>query len=67
LEKEAASWTEIAQAGRILQEFIEDKASSYQEFESDYVKKSSSGFWADDALKKTLGLWAYGTLTRGSS
>jgi len=59
LEKELASWTEVAQAGRILQEFIEDKASSYQEFESDYVKKSSSGFWADDALKKTLGLWAY--------
>jgi hypothetical protein len=59
LEKEVASWTEIAQAGRILQEFIEDRASSYQEFEGEYVKKSSSGFWADDALKKTLGLWAY--------
>lgn len=59
LEKEVASWTEVAQAGQILLEFIEDKTSSYHEFESEYVKKSSSGFWADDALKKTLGLWSY--------
>jgi Helicase HerA, central domain len=58
-DKEFASWTEVAQAGRILQEFINDKSSSYQEFETDYVKKSSSGFWADDALKKTIGIWAY--------
>lgn len=59
LEKEFASWTEVAQAGKILHEFIEDKSSSYQEFETEYVKKSSSGFWADDALKKTLGIWGY--------
>jgi Helicase HerA, central domain len=59
LEKEFASWTEVAQAGKILQEFIEDKSSSYQEFETEYVKKSTSGFWADDSLKKTLGIWGY--------
>lgn len=59
LEKEMASWTEVAQAGKILHEFIEDKSSGYQEFEAEYVKKSTSGFWADDALKKTLGIWAY--------
>lgn len=59
LDKEKASWTEVAQAGKILQEFIEDKTSGYQEFETNYVKKSSSGFWADDALKKTIGIWAY--------
>ena len=59
LDKEFASWTEVAQAGKILQEFIEDKSSSYQEFETEYVKKSTSGFWADDSLKKTLGIWGY--------
>lgn len=59
LEKESAAWTEVAQAGKILHEFIEDKGSGYQEFETEYVKKSSSGFWADDALKKTLGIWGY--------
>jgi hypothetical protein len=59
LEKEVASWTEIAQAGKILQEFIEDKQSSYPEFETEYIKKSTSGFWADEALKKTIGLWSY--------
>lgn len=59
LDKEFASWTEVAQAGKILHEFIEDKSSSYQEFETEYVKKSTSGFWADDALKKTLGIWGY--------
>ncbi|MDA8079039.1 MAG: DUF87 domain-containing protein [Nitrospiraceae bacterium] len=58
-EKEMASWTEVAQAGKILHEFIEDKTSGYQEFEAEYVKQSSSGFWADDALKKTLGIWGY--------
>ena len=60
LEKEKASWTEVAQAGKILEEYIDDKKSNYQAFESEYVKKSSSGkIWADDALKKILGLWSY--------
>lgn len=59
LEKEAASWTEVAQSGKILHEFIEDRSSGYQEFEAEYVKKSTSGFWADDLLKKTLGIWGY--------
>lgn len=59
LEKERASWTEVAQAGKILHEFIEDKGSDYQKFETEYVKESTSGFWADDSLKKILGIWAY--------
>ena len=59
LEKEVASWTEVAQAGKILQEFIEDKQSTYHDFETEYIKKSTSGFWADDSFKKTIGLWSY--------
>ncbi|HOE10025.1 MAG TPA: DUF87 domain-containing protein [bacterium] len=59
LEKETASWAEVAQAGKILQEFMYDGTSGYQDFEREYVKKSTSGFWADDAFKKILGIWSY--------
>jgi hypothetical protein len=60
LNKDKTSWTEVAQAGKILQEYMSDKTSSYQEFENQYINRpKSSGFWADDSLKKILGLWSY--------
>ena len=58
LDKEFASWTEVAQCGKILQEFIEDKSSSYQEFETEYVKKSTSGFRAE-IIKEDPRIWGY--------
>ncbi len=59
LEKTTTSWAELAQAFEILRNYITDNSSSWGEFNTEYVKSSSSGSWADDDFKKLLEMFAY--------
>lgn len=52
-------WNSLPQAFGILRNFIQDKDSNYEEFEREYAKKSSTGVWADQNLKKILEMFAY--------
>lgn len=58
------SWNQIATACRTLREFIADKESGYKEFDRKQMdKKEKDGKdptpWADEDLKKILGMWEY--------
>lgn len=59
LAKTGPTWGEIAQALGNLRTFIHENGPEYQAFEQAYVAKSSSGAWADDALKNILEMFAY--------
>jgi hypothetical protein len=59
LRSAAPSWDQLTQAFRILRDYVNDSGGSYNQFDREYVKTSSSGPWADDALKKILEMYHY--------
>ena len=59
LGKNNPTWNELAQAFEALRNFIHDRASGWQAFDQAYVQNSNSGSWADDDLKKILGMYEY--------
>jgi DNA helicase HerA-like ATPase len=57
-------WSQLAAACRTLYEFISDRQSGYQEFDRQQMeRKEKEGKdptpWADEDLKKILGMWEY--------
>ena len=59
LGKPDPTWDELAQAFELLRNFIHDGGSGWQAFDQAYVQRSNSGSWADDDLKKILGMYEY--------
>jgi DNA helicase HerA-like ATPase len=59
LGKPSPTWDELAQAFDLLRRFIHDAKSGWQAFDQEYVQSSNSGSWADDDLKKILGMYEY--------
>lgn len=64
-ENAAPTWGQLANAFEKLDKFIRDPKSGYSEFEIQYVNKSTSGNrWADEDLKKIIGIFQYPNGTR---
>jgi hypothetical protein len=60
LGETSPSWHQLATAFKSLQSFMSTKGSGYDAFESEYVKRSSTGeTWADEDLKKILAMFGY--------
>lgn len=60
------TWGQMANAFEGLDKFIRDSRSGYQAFESTYVNRpnSSGDRWADEDLKKIIGIFQYANATR---
>lgn len=60
------SWGQLANAFEALDKFIRDRQSGYQAFETSYVNRpnGSGDRWADEELKKIIGLFQYPNGTR---
>lgn len=60
------TWGQLANAFEALDKFIRDRNSGYQAFETNYVNRpSGSGDrWADEDLKKIIGIFQYPNGTR---
>jgi len=60
------TWGQLANAFESLDKFIRDKKSGYQAFETEYVtRQNGSGErWADEDLKKIIGVFQYPNGTR---
>jgi len=59
LRNPSPSWGQLTQAFKILRDYIHDSHSSYNRFDQEYIKTSSTGPWADDTLKKILEMYHY--------
>jgi len=60
------TWGQIANAFESLDKFIRDRNSGYQAFETAYVNRitGSGDRWADEDLKKIIGIFQYANGTR---
>lgn len=60
------SWGQLANAFEALDKFMREKESGYNKFETNYVnRKNGSGErWADEDLKKIIGVFQYPNGTR---
>ncbi|MCH8902865.1 MAG: DUF87 domain-containing protein [Bacteroidetes bacterium] len=60
------SWGQLANAFEALDKFIRDRQGGYQTFESAYVNRptGSGDRWADEDLKKIIGIFQYANGTR---
>jgi len=60
------AWGQLANAFESLDKFIRDRDSGYQAFESAYVTRTggSGDRWADEDLKKIIGVFQYANGTR---
>lgn len=60
------TWGQLGNAFEALDKFIRDSKSGYQTFEIEYVSKpnGSGNNWADDDLKKIIGIFQYPNGTR---
>jgi hypothetical protein len=60
------SWGQLANAFESLDKFIRDRNSGYQAFETAYVGRpnGSGDRWADEDLKKIIGIFQYSNGTR---
>lgn len=65
-QNQTPTWGQLANAFESLDKFIRDKDSGYQAFEAAYVNRpSGSGDrWADEDLKKIIGIFQYPNGTR---
>ena len=59
LGKSNPKWAEITYACGLLRDFLNDAKSGFADYDSEYIKTSSSGSWADDELKKILEMFHY--------
>jgi len=60
LKSQTPTWGQMARAFEILDKFMRDQKSAYKNFEDTYIVKSKSGEqWADEGLKKIVGLFQY--------
>ena len=59
LAKNRPSWGEIVQAAGWLRDFINSRNSTWVNFDTEYVRTSTSGSWADDDLRKLLEMFHY--------
>jgi Helicase HerA, central domain len=64
LAKKQPSWGEIVGAAGRLREFIHNPKSNWGKFDTAYVRKSTSGSWADDDLRKLLEMFYYANGSR---
>jgi hypothetical protein len=66
LSTQNPTWAQLASAFENLDKFIRDSTSGYRAFESAYVSRAggSGESWADEDLKKIIGLFQYPNGTR---
>lgn len=61
LQNQNPNWSQVANALEILDKFIRDSRSGYQQFETTYVNRAngSGERWADEDFKKIIGIFQY--------